>query len=716
MEVWGGLECTINRVGDEYFDQLEYAGHYSREKDIAHFSELGIKKLRYPILWEKHQPTSKSEINWEHVESNLLFLREKRIEPIAGLVHHGSGPAFVNILEDTFAKGLAAYAEQVAMKFPWINFYTPINEPLTTARFCGLYKLWHPHKNDDYSFLKILMNECKATILAMKAIRKINPDAQLLQTEDLGKTHSSSKLQYQAYIENHRRWLGFDLLCGRVIPEHPLYNYILQNGIKPEELIFFRENTCVPDMIGFNHYITSERYIDENLADYPIHTHGGNGKDTYADVEAVRVKDCELSGPYQLIKEGWEKFNIPVALTEVHLHCSREEQLRWFYMIWDVALQLEKDGIPIQGVTAWALLGSFGWNKLLTTSNGDYEAGLFDISSGNPRPTALSKMIKHYAQGLSFEHPVICREGWWKQDSRILYPLKLSMLNQSAAVCSPILIIGQRGTLGSAFARICKQRNIHYEVLNSNQLDVINARQIEQYIIEKMPWAIINTAGFVRVDDAESASDECFLINTNGPRNLALACEKYGVKLMTFSTDLVFDGEKKAAYMENDIVNPLNVYGKSKVKAEECVLEINPDALIIRTSTFFGPWDNYNFVSHILDKTQNRISYKAPEDVFISPTYVPDLVNVSLDLLIDDEKGLWHLTNNGTTNWSDLAIEVAERGGCERKLINVVLADEMDFKAVRPKFSALKSNAGALLPSLENALSRCFENSEFITV
>src|SRR5690606_14223970 len=139
-------------------------------------------------------------------EKKLDFLNNKGIDVIAGLVHHGSGPSYVNLLDDSLVSGLEKYAKNVATQFPWINYYTPINEPLTTARFCGLYGFWAPHKNDDKSFLTILLNECKAIVLAMSAIRSVNPSAQLAITEDLGKVHSSSLLKYQADFENKRRW------------------------------------------------------------------------------------------------------------------------------------------------------------------------------------------------------------------------------------------------------------------------------------------------------------------------------------------------------------------------------------------------------------------------------------------------------------------------------------------------------------------------------
>ena len=193
-EVWGGIECTINRVGDNFFDQLDYANFY-QAPPLAAISDLGIRKLRFPVLWERHEPVQGAVIDWSLTESQLQYFKEKRIDVIAGLVHHGSGPAFTNLLDEQFPYLLADYARKVAQQFPWIQYYTPVNEPLTTARFSGLYKIWYPHKGNDKSFIPMLLNQLKGIVLAMQAIREINPQAKLVQTEDLCKTYSTPLLQ-----------------------------------------------------------------------------------------------------------------------------------------------------------------------------------------------------------------------------------------------------------------------------------------------------------------------------------------------------------------------------------------------------------------------------------------------------------------------------------------------------------------------------------------
>ena len=295
------------------------------------------------------------------------------------MLHHGSGPKFTNLSNEHFPEAFAKYASKVAQQFPTLEYFTPVNEPLTTARFSGLYGFWFPHDRNELSFIKMLLNQLKATVLAMKEIRKINPNAKLVQTEDLTKTHSTPLLQYQADFENKRRWLSYDILCGQLNEQRFFWHYLTgQLGIKKEELQFFIDNPCPPDIAGFNYYVTSERFLDENFKKYPLNTHGGNGIHQYADVEAVRC--IKPAGLKSLLTEAWERFHIPMALTEVHLNCTREEQLRWFKEAWHQSIELRKNGVEVKAITAWSMLGAFDWNSLLTREERSYESGVFHVT------------------------------------------------------------------------------------------------------------------------------------------------------------------------------------------------------------------------------------------------------------------------------------------------------------------------------------------------
>jgi dTDP-4-dehydrorhamnose reductase len=137
MEIWGGVECTVARVKNRVHDQLKLNGHENRPGDLELFAGLGIKKIRYPLLWEKS--AKNPEAFFALHDPRLNKLKELKISPIIGLVHHGSGPFFTNLSDKDFPLYLAEFAMCVAERYPWIQFYNPVNEPLTTARFSVLY-------------------------------------------------------------------------------------------------------------------------------------------------------------------------------------------------------------------------------------------------------------------------------------------------------------------------------------------------------------------------------------------------------------------------------------------------------------------------------------------------------------------------------------------------------------------------------------------------
>jgi dTDP-4-dehydrorhamnose reductase len=709
LEIWAGVECTVNRVGEEYFDQLERNGHARRIEDLDLFAGLGITAIRYPVLWERIAPDGLDSADWSWTDLRLKRLQELNICPIVGLVHHGSGPRCTSLVDPNFPEKLALYARAIAERYPWVTHYTPINEPLTTARFSGMYGHWYPHGRDNLTFARALLGQCRATILAMAAIREINPNAQLVQTEDLGKVYSSPTLAYQADFENERRWLSFDLLCGKITPNHPMWGYLRDSGISETELAWFLENFCPPDIIGINYYLTSDRYLDEQMEPYPTQCHGGNGKHQYADVEAVRVRPEGITGHYILLKEAWERYQLPLAVTEVHLHCTREEQLRWLYEVWKAALQLQEEGVDLRAITAWALLGSYDWNSLVTRSVGHYESGVFDLRSPQPRETALAQIIRNFTTGTVPTHPILDIPGWWHRSSRFLHSHSVPPIPVTPST-RPLLIIGATGTLGKAFARLCEEREISYRLLSRHEMDITNPASVDAVLEQLKPWAVVNAAGYVRVDEAEREPDTCFKINTEGAVILAMACERHSTILLTFSSDLVFDGTGSIPYVESNAIAPINVYGHSKAQAEERVLQAHHTALIIRTSAFFSPWDDYNFVTLALRQLKAGEPFLAAEDVFISPTYVPDLVHASLDLLIDGECGVWHLANQGAITWADLAIMAAKEACISVTSLITLPMQEMGLLAPRPSYSVLGSDKGHLLPCLEGAMSRYFKD------
>ena len=422
LELWGGIECTVNRVGDRYFDQVVLTGHQHRLDDLDRFADLGIKALRYPVLWERVVPTDPAQPDWSWTDERLGRLRELGIRPIVGLCHHGSGPRWTGLLDPEFPHHLARYARAVSERYPWVDAFTPINEPLTTARFAALYGHWHPHARDERQMVRALVHQCRAVQLAMREIRQVNPNAQLVQTEDLGRVWSTPPLRYQADYENERRWLSLDLLCGRVGKEHPLWQHLWWLGLTWEELGPLLEQPCPPDIIGGNYYVTSERFLDHRRRRYPAVTHGGNGRDAYADVETVRVLADWSPSPASLLEEAWQRYRRPVAITEAHLGSTPNEQVRWLSQVWQEANRLQESGVDIRAVTIWSLLGACDWHCLVTREDGHYEPGVFDIRGPAPRPTPLASLARSLAAGELPGWKATSRPGWWERPERLLYP------------------------------------------------------------------------------------------------------------------------------------------------------------------------------------------------------------------------------------------------------------------------------------------------------
>jgi dTDP-4-dehydrorhamnose reductase len=240
--------------------------------------------------------------------------------------------------------------------------------------------------------------------------------------------------------------------------------------------------------------------------------------------------------------------------------------------------------------------------------------------------------------------------------------------------------------------------------VSRSELDIADADSVRAALACYKPWAVVNTAGFVRVADAERERDACLRENALGAEVLARACADLGIPFVTFSSDLVFDGRLGRPYVESDAVNPTSVYGESKADAERRVLAAHDKALVVRTSAFFGPWDRFNFVWRVLNEAAAGNAVETATDV-VSPTYVPDLGHAVLDLLIDGDSGIRHLTNPGALSWSELAREALRRGGYDAALVG-------EASGEAPLNTALTSERGLLLPPLESALDRFIRDSE----
>jgi dTDP-4-dehydrorhamnose reductase len=330
-------------------------------------------------------------------------------------MHHGSGPPHTSLLDPEFPYKLASYAASVAEKYPWVDAYTPINEPHTTARFSGMYGVWFPHQSR-VSCLRALLNQLRGIVLSMEAIRRVQPAARLIQTDDMGKISGTEQLRSVWELLDQRQWLPFDLLCGMVDRHHPMFRYMRAEGLAEHEVLWFSDHVCKPDVVGINYYVTSDRYIDHRQGAYPG---GRSAEGDFVDVETVRVAGEEIVGFGPLLVKAWNRYGKPVAITEVHIGSTVDEQIRWVCEAWDAAVRAQQQGVKCVAMTIWALLGSYYWNELVTRDNHYYEPGVFTLRGERPIPTELASVVTQMAKGDAPRHPALSSSGWWHHPDRV---------------------------------------------------------------------------------------------------------------------------------------------------------------------------------------------------------------------------------------------------------------------------------------------------------
>jgi dTDP-4-dehydrorhamnose reductase len=173
-------------------------------------------------------------------------------------------------------------------------------------------------------------------------------------------------------------------------------------------------------VIGVNYYLTSDRHLDHRVELYPSKLMSAEGP--FIDVESVRVRSEGITGFGPLLLEAWRRYGIPVAITEVHLGGPVHEQIRWLAEAWNGVDYARRQGADCIALTIWAMLGSFYWNALVTCENGHYEPGVFDVRSGRPLATELAEVVAQMAKGKPPSHISLKQPGWWRDDSRILFP------------------------------------------------------------------------------------------------------------------------------------------------------------------------------------------------------------------------------------------------------------------------------------------------------
>src|SRR4051812_38377473 len=217
-----------------------------------------------------------------------------------------------------------------------------------------------------------------------------------------------------------------------------------------------------------------------------------------------------------------------------------------------------------------------------------------------------------------------------------------------------IVILGAGGRLGAALMREFRPK---YEVVGFNhaQLDVSNLVDLREKVGGRTFDVLINAAAFTNVDGCETERDRAFRTNAEAPEVLAEICSEKDAKLIHFSTDYVFDGEKRTPYTENDQTNPISAYGESKLAGEKNVLAADDGHLVVRVSWVFGP-DRPSFVDAMIKRAQQHEKIDAISDKFSTPTYTHDIANM-LPQFFDPRVagGVLHFANAGECTWQEYA-------------------------------------------------------------
>lgn len=272
-----------------------------------------------------------------------------------------------------------------------------------------------------------------------------------------------------------------------------------------------------------------------------------------------------------------------------------------------------------------------------------------------------------------------------------------------------ILITGANGQLGHDFGRIFKEKDLDFIATDYKELDITDIDAVREFVKGKDIKLIINCAAYNNVDKAEEESEMCYKLNAHAPRDLALVAKEIGAEYVTYSTDFVFDGEKKSPYTEEDEASPLSVYSKAKAEGERLVLETYENSFVIRTSWVFGIANN-NFNKQVINWSKSRDVLGIVDDQTSVPTYSYDLALYSLKLIETKKYGLYHLSNSGVASKYDQAKYVLESIGWTGTL-NKAKSSDFVLPAARAEYSKLDSSKledviGEKLPTWESGIDR----------
>ncbi len=278
-----------------------------------------------------------------------------------------------------------------------------------------------------------------------------------------------------------------------------------------------------------------------------------------------------------------------------------------------------------------------------------------------------------------------------------------------------ILVTGANGQLGNELRNLLETEIPGCTLYTDrDELDLTDAKAVDAFILDNEITHIVNCAAYTAVDRAEEEKLACSAVNCDAVKNLAMAADANGVKVIHISTDYVFDGTNHRPYRESDKVNPISQYGTTKRKGETALLALAPESIIIRTAWLYSSYGN-NFVKTMLRLADSHEEVRVISDQIGTPTYARDLAVAILKILTSHQwvSGIYHFTNEGAASWYDFAHAIFRIAGKKVKLTPIPTEDYPTL-AIRPAYSILdrsriKATYGVEIPHWEESLEDCLK-------
>lgn len=341
-------------------DEMAKCGHYARWRDDFRLvREMDIEFLRYgPPLFSTH--VGPGRYDWDFADETFGALKEMGITPLADLCHFGA-PDWVGAGFDNpdWPALFAEYARAFAVRFPWVRYYTPVNEIFVAATFSGQLGWWNERQASDRGFVTALGNLCRANTLAMRAILEVCPDAVFIQSESSEYFHAAAPdVLAAANVLNEKRFLSLDLTYGRPV-NAVMYEYLLDNGMTRADYHWFLENQVKANCVmGTDYYVTNEHLVH---ADGRVTSSG------------------EILGYYVITSQYYDRYRLPVMHTETNL-ADADRSWDWLWKQWMNLFRLRQDGVPILGFTWYSLTDQMDWDTALREDAGHVApVGLCDL-------------------------------------------------------------------------------------------------------------------------------------------------------------------------------------------------------------------------------------------------------------------------------------------------------------------------------------------------